>query len=346
MTTVAKTNTGIIRRVIPGAPPQARWIRAEPRRVWPAPVFERIAGRVFPRRRLIGVERFDGGMRNANFKLLLDGGRAAVLRIYEHDASLCQKEVDLIRWVSRAAPVPEVIDAEPGGWEELPPFAVMSFVDGISFRDLKRVGDVGAIAQAASAVGETLAAIGRFTFDKPGWLAPGPLVGAPLLEGAHPLPRFVDQCLATAALGRRVPPELRARIQEWVWSRAPQLEAISANARLVHGDFNRRNLLMRVEDGRWRVAAVVDWEFAVSGSPLADLGSFLRYERPGRPLAEPHFSAAYRQSGGGLPEGWRSLARAIDMAGLCESLTHAELPPPVEAELVELVRATVACTAV
>src|SRR6185437_6695629 len=42
--------------------------------------------------------------------------------------------------------------------------------------------------------------------------------------------------------------------------------------------------------GTWTVAAVLDWEFAVSGSPLLDIGHFLRYECASRPLAEPHFS--------------------------------------------------------
>jgi hypothetical protein len=89
------------------------------------------------------------------------------------------------------------------------------------------------------------------------------------------------------------------------------------------------------------VAAVLDWEFAVSGSSLADLGHFLRYESDYRPLAEPHFSEGYLHAGGILPEQWRTLARLVDLTALCESLTHDQLPSEVVAELVELVRATV-----
>ena len=93
--------------------------------------------------------------------------------------------------------------------------------------------------------------------------------------------------------------------------------------------------------GRWTVAAVLDWEFAVSSSPLADLGSFLRYERAARPVAEPHFFAGYVRAGGRLPHNWRRLARLVDLAALCESLTHDQLPDAVIQELVELVRATI-----
>jgi hypothetical protein len=43
----------------------------------------------------------------------------------------------------------------------------------------------------------------------------------------------------------------------------------------------------------WRVAAVLDWEFALSASPLTDVGHFLLHECASRPLAEPHFSEWY-----------------------------------------------------
>ena len=126
-----------------------------------------------------------------------------------------------------------------------------------------------------------------------------------------------------------------------MWSRAGQLATLGNEARLVHGDFNRRNLVLRCEAGRWSVAAVLDWEFAVSGSPLADLGNFLRYERASQPLAEPHFSAGYLHAGGALPENWRNLARLIGLTSMCESLTRDELPDDVVSELVELARAVV-----
>jgi aminoglycoside phosphotransferase (APT) family kinase protein len=288
------------------------------------------------------VRPLTDGLRNANFKLRLDSApESIVLRIYEHDASIRQKEIDLIRLIGESVPVPEVIHAEPQGWEDVPPFAVVRNVEGISFRELKRSGDTAAIAQAAHSAGETLASIGRTTFEKPGWLAPGPGVAAPLLEGAAPVPRFVDLCMESANLQRRVPAHLRDRTHALVWSRAPEIASFDNEARLVHGDFGKRNLLVREIAGRWSVAAVLDWEFAVSGCPLADLGHFLRYERASVPLAEPYFSDGYLNAGGRLPQNWRQLARLLDLTALCESLTHDDLPDEVTGELVELVGATV-----
>jgi aminoglycoside phosphotransferase (APT) family kinase protein len=310
--------------------------------VLPEAVLERIVRTAFPHGRVVEVEPLLDGFRNANFKLRLDTAPGLfVLRIYEHDVSLCQKEIDLLHLVAGSVPVPALIHAEPRRSEDIPPFALMRFVEGISFRDLRRSGDMEAIAQAAFSAGETLACIGRTTFGKPGWLAPGLRVTKPLLDGADPMPRFVDSCLATENLQQRMPADLRDRTHDLLWSWAASLAALGEEARLVHGDFNGRNLLVRPAAGRWAVSAVLDWEFAVSGAPLADLGNFLRYERADRPIAEPHFSTGYLRAGGALPQDWRRLAKLIDLTAVCESLTHEELPGDVTRELLEIVRATV-----
>jgi aminoglycoside phosphotransferase (APT) family kinase protein len=331
--------------MILGAPLEARWSRLEPRRTLHAPVLKRIVDIAFPRRRVVEMQPLAEGLRNANFKLRLDSTpESMVLRIYEHDASLCQKEVDLLRLVGGRVPVPEVLYAEPRGCPDLPPFMLTRYVEGISFLDLKRSGDTEAIAQAAYSAGETLATIGRVTFPKAGWLAPGPAVTAPLLaallETKDPAPRFVDRCLESANLRLRMPADLRDRTRALMWAWSLRLARLDDEACLVHGDFNRRNLLVRRVAGRWSVAAVLDWEFAVSGAPLRDLDNFLRYEPASRPLAEPHFSTGYLHAGGTLPRDWRRLGRLAGLTALWESLTHDQLPDTIVAELVELVRAT------
>ena len=328
--------------MIPGAPVQSRWLRAKPRRSLPAGVLQDIVGTAFPRCRLVDVQPFADGFRNANFRIRLDSIPGfVVLRIYEHDPSLCAKEVDLLNLIKYSVPVPAIIHAELEGLNEIPPFVFMHYVEGISLRELKRKGDSGSIAQAAYSAGETVAAISRTTFNKSGWLGPGPAVGAPLLEGANSGPRFVDLCLASGNSQIYLGSELTDQVHALVWSYAPQLAALDNERCLVHGDFGKRNLFVQQVNGKWRVAAVLDWEFAISGSPLTDVGHFLRYECASCPVAEPHFSEGFSHAGGRLPDEWRRQARVLDLIALCESLTHDELPHDVVAELVDLVRATV-----
>ncbi len=328
--------------MIQGAPLESRWVCSEPRAALPAHLLQRVVQRALPGCRVVGAELLTGGLRNANFRVQLDRPPGSfVLRIYEHDASLCRKEVDLIALLGQSVPVPEVLHAETEGCEDLPPYALLRYVEGLSFHELKRSEDAASVAQASHAVGQTLALIGQTTFRASGWIGPGPKVTAPLLEGPDPSPRFVELCLASPSLQQRMPADLRDQTRSKVWSLAPELAALDNDASLVHGDFGKRNLLLRRVLGTWTVAAVLDWEFAVSGSPLIDLGHFLRYECASRPRAEPHFSEGYLQAGGTLPKDWRRLSRAVDSIALCESLTHDALPDAVVAELLELVRSTV-----
>lgn len=328
--------------MIDGAPDASRWLKAEPLRILPDAMLQRIVSRALPHSRALDVHPLSGGLRNANFKLRLDSTeRPMVLRIYQHDASLCQKEIDLLRMLGGSVPVAEVIFAEPLGMDDIPPFALLEYVEGIDLRELRRCGDRDAMAQAAGFAGEILAAIGRFRFPIGGWLGPGPAVSAPLLEGADPMPRFVDLCLASPNLARRMPAEWRDRLHALAWTQAPAFAELERDSGLVHGDFNARNLVVRLASGRWPVAAVLDWEFAVSGSPLADFGNFLRYECRAHPVMEPHFSEGYLRAGGKLPGNWRLLARWTDLLAICESLTHDGLPDAAAIELVELARAAV-----
>ena len=83
--------------------------------------------------------------------------------------------------------------------------------------------------------------MGRTTFSKSGWLAPGPNVAEALLEGTDPIPRFADLCLASKHLQQRMRADLRDRTHTLIWSWAPQLADLDEETCLVHGDFGKRN---------------------------------------------------------------------------------------------------------
>jgi len=109
---------------------------------------------------------------------------------------------------------------------------------------------------------------------------------------------------------------------------------------LVHGDFNSPNIFVRQDGGRWVVAAILDWEFAFSGSMFADIGNMLRYERPGQSRYEPHFSRGL-VDGGWEPAGdWSLRARLADLPALCELLTRDDVPDVIVTELRDLITDT------
>lgn len=319
---------------------KATWSRPKPTPELSPGRADRFLGRTFPRRRVAVVRPLPGGLSNFNYALQLDDGHAIVLRLYDRHPDACRKEADLHALLRPSVPVPEVLWAEPDGIDGRGPFMLMQLVDGITFRELKESRDDAALREAARSVGETLARVAHHEFPRPGQLLAGPAVGEPFLVGADSAPRFVDQCLASSNLQARAGVALARQVHEFIWSWAPRLAALDGERRLVHGDFNSPNLMVRRVDGRWRVVAVLDWEYAFSGSPLFDVGNFLRYERSARPLREPSFSSAFLEGGGVLPEDWRRVSRVVDLTSLCEILTRDPLPDDVVREVLELVGAT------
>jgi aminoglycoside phosphotransferase (APT) family kinase protein len=109
---------------------------------------------------------------------------------------------------------------------------------------------------------------------------------------------------------------------------------------LVHGDYNNRNAILVRRNGRWVVAAILDWELAFMGSPLWDAARFICFEQPSRPRREPHFSRGFTESGGQLPDDWATFARVLNAATAAESLSCPDLPKRFIPELRELIVAT------
>ena len=65
-------------------------------------------------------------------------------------------------------------------------------------------------------------------------------------------PEFMELFLASVALQGRMAGDLRDRIRSMVWASAGQLARIALENRLVHGDFNKRNVLVRPTSGVWQ----------------------------------------------------------------------------------------------
>ena len=301
---------------------------------------------VFPKRSVKDLQVLSGGLVNTNIRVDFEANfKPVVIRLYRNGAEVCRKELALHDLLSRTIRVPRALHAEPEGFENLPAFLINEYVNALTFQELKRTNNLKAIQQASYSVGATLAAIGRFKFDKPGRLevegVAAPLaVGPRFTEGPDQLAGIMDTFLLSANCERRAGPKLVQRLHDYAWSWSSRIPDLDEAPCLVHNDFGERNILVRQENCTWVVAAVLDWEFAFSGSCLLDIGHFLRYERRSAALREPHFSQGFVDHGGQLPNNWREVARIVDLGGLVECLTHDELPIDVEIELLELINAT------
>jgi fructokinase len=189
-------------------------------------------------------------------------------------------------------------------------------------------------------VGAGLASIGGVSFDRPGFFDGADLVPGPAgFEPTADLPAFVRRCLAATdgTAGGLGGPE-RAALLRLADHLAAFLPAVRGARQLVHADFNPKNLLVRRSAGRgWTLAAVLDWEFAYSSTPLADVGNMMRFADEYPPEFVTGFLAGFRAGGGELPERWREISRAVDLYALADLMTR---PPehPYAARVLDRIR--------
>jgi aminoglycoside phosphotransferase (APT) family kinase protein len=287
--------------------------------------------------RVVSIEPLAGGLMNWNYAIRLSGSpERFVLRFYDRAPETGVREVRILELVGADLPVPRVFHWDVTGAEGYPPFCVLEFIEGISLRELLRREDVKGVGEASYDAGRLVARLTKFRFPHTGLLSSslkvqdGPFADVGLAE-------MTGQIVASPVFRDRVGGSLLAQILGFVRTHNDKVPGPGAGATLAHGDFNAPNIFVREERGTWRVAAILDWEYAFAGSILCDIGNMLRYERRAHPRYEPHFSLGLRDGGWSAPDDWLLRARLADLPALCDLLTRDDVPDTVVAELHDLI---------
>lgn len=214
------------------------------------------------------IELIDGGRSNLTYRVH-GGARPMVLRrgplghalATAHDMA---REARVLRALTdTAVPVPAVLAASADPVPGIDaPFYLMAFVDGRVLRtraDNAVLPDGGARALSFRLV-DTLATLHSLPIDRIGLSD----LGRPDGYLHRQLARWNRQL--DASRSRELPEidELAALLER----RVPE----KSEAALLHGDFRLDNVV--VAPGTVRIGAVLDWEMATVGDPLADLALF------------------------------------------------------------------------
>jgi aminoglycoside phosphotransferase (APT) family kinase protein len=260
-----------------------------------------------------------GGYRNDNRLLTTARGGRYVLR-------RCPRatiEAALLRRLRGTVPVAGVVANGPG-------LLLSTFVPGEPLSLVLARG--GGDAELAAAVGRALVAIGTVEFAASGFFTDDRL--EPTGELPADLAAFVTECLSTEAGMAALTIRERAALLALARERQPLLDRAAGVNRLVHSDFNPKNIMVDRQDGQWLVTAVLDWEFAYSGNPLADVGNMLRFSDDLSSDYADGFLGVLR-SARRLPEDWRELAETLDLFALAELMSR---PGALRDRVIEVVR--------
>jgi aminoglycoside phosphotransferase (APT) family kinase protein len=261
-----------------------------------------------------------GGWSGQTF-LAETAGERTVVRVYppgRRDDAAPEIDAAVMRLVRGLVPVPEILEVRRGQVSaERPGLLVTSYVAGERGDLVLPTLDDAGLALLGRQVGALVAALAGMPT-----LRSGPFVTPDLDIGDFGVPDGLPGFVA-------------ARADELGWE-ADLLDSLTAvaeraEARLdqvgrtcvVHSDANPKNLL--VDPETLEVTALLDWEFAHSGSPFTDLGNVLRFDR--HPAYASAVLATWGERHGGSAGELLELARSADLWALVDlAARHGQNP--------------------
>lgn len=262
-----------------------------------------------------------GGFANTTVRCGFGDGTQVVVRLYDRDPAVTATEAAVLDLAGTVVPAPRVLLADPDGAVAGRPALVVELMPGTPADRVPPGGPDQDLA-IGRALGRTAAALHQLTLAGPGFFASAALDTDPMWSdqgGGADLLAYVDQTLTSPAVHGLD----RGRLDAWralVAAAAPLVDPLVTDSVLVHSDFNPKNILVAPAGGGWAVTGVLDWEFALAGSPAFDLGNLLRYAHTGPPGYADEVAAGYVEAGGRLAPEWRAGAAAVDVFALCQFL--------------------------
>ena len=254
----------------------------------------------FPEKKLVFHEVISGGCANLNVKVNLSYEQNPfILRIYRRDKSAAYREQKLAVLIKESIPIPEIYFI--GECEEHR-FAITEYMLGLSLRDLLLNHPNDHIESIMVQAGQILASLQRYQFPTSGFFDDDLKVSEPLSKQSYIT--YARECLAHPMVGEVIGQHSIRKINE-ILEKYGSFFPDETQIHLVHGDYGPENILVDKVEGQWKITAILDWEFAYSGSTLCDVSNMLRYAHHMPPLFEDAFLEGVAQGGIILPTHWR-----------------------------------------
>ena len=293
-------------------------------------------------REIASFELLTTGKANTSYKVQLDGlAEPLLLRLHIRDQLSCQKEFNIFQALHTKVPMAEILYFEPSPTEFGFPYSINKWVEGQLLDHVFSSQDIAAVSQVAYKVGATLAAIGTYRFSQPGLLDHNLEISLPFSSTAESWASFIRRSLSDGHTGRHLWQGWSERLEQLITENNTYLNQLPDSSSLIHADFKGLNILVHRAKTDWRVAAVLDWEFAYAGSPLSDVGTIMRHQNRFNPAFKLPFINGFAGQGGQLPEDWEKAARLLDLLNLCDFLNQPEPDATLRLEVTRLIIETI-----
>ncbi len=269
--------------------------------------------------RILESSILSGGFANTNYKLVVEGQPApVVLRLPQKNIRTFPTEIAVLKRVESFIPVPSVLFADTSSEQ---PYAIVSWIEGIRLSEVLGIISQNEAESIGYQLGQILQKIHAVDLGRSGFfdhnfqfLREFESLGSESLA-------YLRMFLVNTKVRERVDIRVLDQIDFLLKQYEYELKSLSPCNRLIHSDFNPKNILVRKLDSSWQVTGILDWEFAFSGTPFNDLGNFLRFEEELPVGLAEAFLNGYISERSPLSRNWHQLSKLLDLISMFQFLS-------------------------
>ncbi|HXF29830.1 MAG TPA: aminoglycoside phosphotransferase family protein, partial [Chlamydiales bacterium] len=281
---------------------------------------------LMPHMQLASCEIISGGCANLNIKInFKEDAKPYILRVYLRDKDAAYREQKIAQLLHGLIPLPQVYCI---GDYNAYRFAITEYRSGITLRDLLLGNQSHDVGDMMYDVGMMLASIHSSPFA-PRFPTSGFFDKELNIAQKLSQEGFVF-CVKDSLQHKTVKEKLRQTVIakiEFFLEKFGHLYPGEKDNHLVHADFDPANIFMQQVNGEWKIAAILDWEFAFSGSMLCDMANMLRYAHHMPEIYTKGFLQGLQDGGVCLPNEWQIRVHMLNILSLLQCLVHC---PPEE----------------
>lgn len=267
---------------------------------------------------IVNFELLRGGFSNTNYKITAENGKRYVLRLCREQGSKVQAEYDILLSLNTKIPIPPPLGFIDFDSKIEKTIILMEYVEGVPLYAVEDSMTNKELLILSQELGSILAKIHSIHFNKSGFLGENLKVVDEWESFPAATMEYFIECLDDPIFAKRLTCIEITKLRKFIKKHFKLLAQTDFKNSLVHADFNSKNIIVkRSEKYAWTVSAIIDWEFAFSGSPFIDLGNFFRFKSEIPPYCERTFVEAYNQSSNTpLPSNWYEIASYLDLMAM------------------------------
>ena len=270
---------------------------------------------------IINIIPINEGCRTTNYIVETNESQSKyILKVFFSTEQNYKKEIKLLTKLkeNEMIPVPKIYKISRHEIIQNREYAIYEYIEGKTIGQAISEGYV-LEENFIREVARSLAKIHSYKFDKVGFLDEN----LNIREGLPPLITWYENFMGERAK-KRLGNIIIDKINYIVNDNKKILIELDKDVRLVHGDFQGTNILIKDN----KLCGILDWEFVMAGHPLADIGQFFRYEEYFNDNLLQEFEKEYiKCSGYKLSKDWYKISKLRDLINLIQLMNGEENMP-------------------